>query len=325
MKYREGIALQPQSLRSGLTAIPARLATLDLAPLRRGTVALVGIGASLYAAQAGAAHMRRHGIRAYALAGTDLLDPSVDAADVYIALSASGRSVEPAKAMELRPSAVTFGITKVAATPLAGVVRSVIPTESGPDSSPNTTSYVGSLLALGLIAEPRADWTHLPERAASVLEHCRDSVARAAALLAGRRAIDCVGAAVAFGIAGYAALLMREAVRVSAQHWDTLNFLHGPMEPNDRHTGVVLFGNGREVKLAHDLAGFGSAVVLITDRADVAEAKNLVVIRVPSFAPGLADAILATLPAQLLVAGLMEAAGLPECNLRYRQTDTKLT
>ena len=330
VKYREGIGLQPRSLRSGLTAIPARLAAIDLAPLKGGTVALVGIGASLYAATAGAAHMRRHGIRAYALAGTDLLDPSVDAADAYIALSASGRSVEPAKAMELRPSAITFGITTAAKTPLAGVVRSVIATESGSDSGPNTTSYVGSLLALGLIADrvgrapSGTDWQRLPELAASALERCRDSVARAAALLAGRVALDCVGEGVAFGTAGYAALLVREAVRVSAQHWDTLNFLHGPMEPNDRRTGVVLFGSGREVKLAHDLAGFGIAAVLITDRADAVEVENLVVIHVPALSPGLANAILEALPAQLLVAALMEAAGLPECNLRYRQSDTKL-
>jgi len=128
----------------------------------------------------------------------------------------------------------------------------------------------------------------------------------------------------AFGTAGYAALLVREAVRVSAQHWDTLNFLHGPMEPNDRRTGVVLFGSGREVKLAHDLAGFGIAAVLITDRADAVEVENLVVIHVPALSPGLANAILEALPAQLLVAALMEAAGLPECNLRYRQSDTKL-
>jgi glutamine---fructose-6-phosphate transaminase (isomerizing) len=330
VKYREGISLQPQSLQSGLTAIPARLAALDLAPLKTGTVALVGIGASLYAAIAGAAHMRRHGIRAYALAATDLYDPSVDAADAYIALSASGRSVEPAKAMELRPHAATFGIAKTARTPLAGVVRAMIPTESGTDSSPNTTSYLGSLLALGLLTDrvgrtpSDTDWKRLPELVADLLEHCRDKVARAASLLAGPVSLDCVGDGAAFGIAGYISLLVREAARVAAQPWDTLNFLHGPMEPNDRRTGVVLFGRGREVALAKDLAGFGIPAVLITDRADVAETANLVVIRVPSSSPGLADAILQTLPAQLLVAELMEAAGLPECKFRYRQTDTKL-
>ncbi len=121
---------------------------------------------------------------------------------------------------------------------------------------------------------------------------------------------------------GYAALLIREAVRVAAQGWDTLNFLHGPMEPNDPRSGVILFGDGREVTLAQDLAGFGIPSVLVTARQDLADANNLVVIPVPG--TGLPGAILQAIPAQLLIADLAEAAGLPVCNFRYRQTDTKL-
>jgi glutamine---fructose-6-phosphate transaminase (isomerizing) len=64
--------------------------------------------------------------------------------------------------------------------------------------------------------------------------------------------------------------------------------------------------------------------VLITSRADVPMADNLVVIRVRSLGQGLADAILQAVPVQLLTADLMEAAGLPVCEFRYRQTDTKL-
>ena len=328
--YRQGIALQPKSLRAGLDALPAQLDRADLAPLKAGTIALTGIGASLYAAMAGAAHMRRYGLRAYALAATDLYDPEVDPADTYIALSASGRSVEPAKAMEVRPRAASFGIAKQAGTPLGRFVRTLLSTESGPDGGPNTTSYVGSLLALGLLADRAApvpsgaDWARLPDLVAENLETLRPPVARAAALLAGRIAIDCVGAGAAFGTAGYASLLLREAVRVPAQHWDTLNFLHGPMEPNGSRTGVILYGSGREVRLAQDLVAFGIPAVLITDRADVGDAEKLVVIHTPAFSSGLPDAILQALPTQLLVGDMMEAAGLPECNFRYRQTDTKL-
>jgi glucosamine--fructose-6-phosphate aminotransferase (isomerizing) len=328
--FREGIGLQPQSLQAGLKAVPEQLAALDLEPLATGTVALVGIGASLYAAVVGAAHMRHSGLRAYALAATELYDPAVDPADAYIALSASGRSVEPARAMELHPRAATFGIARTAKTPLGAVVRNAIATESGSESSPNTTSFMGSLLALGLMAErvgrirSGTDWQRLPDLAAGVLQSCQSAVRRAASLLAGRIAVDCVGTGVAFGISGYAALLLREAVRVAAQPWDTLNFLHGPMEPNDRRSGVLLFGSGREVTLAQDLAGFGIPAVLVTDRTDIGETGNLVVISVPSLSPGLGDAILRALPAQLLVADLMETAGLPQCVFRYRQTDTKL-
>ncbi|MGL4965148.1 MAG: SIS domain-containing protein [Inquilinus sp.] len=329
VSYRDGIALQPKALEASRQAVAGTLERADLAPLRRGTVALVGIGASLYAAEAGAAAMRGQGIRAFALPGTDLYDPAVDAADSYVAISASGRSVEPAQAIRIRPQAATFGIANAATTPLGEVARTMIATASGPDSGPNTTSYVCALQAIGLLADRAgrpsgADWAALPAAAEDVLAAVAGPVAKASALLAGRIAIDCVGAGIAFGTAGYAALLIREAVRVAAQGWDTLNFLHGPMEPNDARSGVILFGDGREVTLAQDLAGFGIPSVLITARQDLAEAKNLVVIPVPGPATGLPGAILQAIPAQLLVADLAEAAGLPVCNFRYRQTDTKL-
>jgi glucosamine--fructose-6-phosphate aminotransferase (isomerizing) len=328
VSLREGIALQPQALEAGGRATSAELDATDLSPMRGGAIALVGIGASLYAATAGAAQMREQGLRAFAFPGTDLSDPAVDAADAYIAISASGRSVEPAKAMEVRPGAATYGIAKTADTPLAKVVGTMIATHSGVDSRPNSTSYVGSMQAIGLIAErvgrPSGfDWSTLSQAAARVLSKVGPAVARAAALLAGRVAVDCVGAGAARGTAGYASLLLREAVRVPAQSWDTLNFLHGPMESNDPRTGVLLFGDDREVRLAEDLADFGIPTVLVTG-VEVGERANLATIAVPRLGNALAEAVIEAIPVQLLVADLADAAGLPKCEFRYRQTDTKL-
>jgi glucosamine--fructose-6-phosphate aminotransferase (isomerizing) len=329
VSYRDAIALEPQSLEACRKAVTARLGEIDVAPLTSGTTVLHGIGASLYAAVAAAAHMRFQGLRAFALPSTDLYDASIDAGDVYIAFSASGRSVEPAKAMEVRPGATSYGIAKAADTPLGKVVRHMIATDSGIDSSPNTTSYLGSLLTAALLSDKAAgksngDWAQLPAKAEALLKSAAGQADKAAALLAGKGSIDCVGAGAAHGTAGYVALLIREAARVAAQNWDTLNFLHGPMEPNDGDSGVILFGDGREVQLAKDLAGFGIPTVLVTGRSDLSDAGNLVVIPVPAFAPGLGDAILQAMPAQLLIAKLSEDAGLPVCNFRYRQTDTKI-
>ncbi|YBV93944.1 phosphosugar isomerase (plasmid) [Phyllobacteriaceae bacterium JZ32] len=328
MPYREAIALQPAALKACFDAVPKRLETLDLEPIRSGPAVLVGIGASLYAAIAAAAQMRAQGLRAFAVPGTDLYDPAVDAGNAYIAFSASGRSEEPARAMELRPQANSYGIAKADGTPLSRVVKHMIATASGPDSGPNTTSYLGSLLSAALIADKAgkpsgAPWADLPAGAEAVLHDTRAQAEKAARLLAGKKSIDCVGGGVALGTAGYTALLIREAARVAAQDWDTLNFLHGPMEPNDKDSGVLLFGNGREVKLARDLAGFGIPSVLVTSRSDVLDANNLVVIHVPAFCEGIGDAILQAIPAQLLIATLSEDAGLPVCEFRYRQTDTK--
>jgi glucosamine--fructose-6-phosphate aminotransferase (isomerizing) len=328
VSYRSAILLQPQALATSREATAAELDSVDLAPLHKGSIALVGIGASLYAAVAGAAQLRSQARRAYAFAGTELYDASIDAADAYIAVSASGRSVEPARALALRPDAATYGIAQAKDTPLAKSVRTMIGTGSGVDSGPNTTSYVGSLQALGLIADRVGtssgfDWARVPDAVEAVLASTTASVARAAELLAGRISLDIVGANVASGTAGYVALLIREAVRVSAQNWDTLNFLHGPMEPNDARTGVILFGDGREVQLAEDLAGFGIPAVLVTSET-VAEQSKLVVIQTPRLGHALAEAIVQAVPAQLLIGNLAEAAGLPECIFRYRQTDTKL-
>jgi glucosamine--fructose-6-phosphate aminotransferase (isomerizing) len=328
--YRDAIALQPASLERCIAAVTSALSGLDLATLKSGTTVLHGIGASLYAATVAAAQMRSQGLRAFALPSTDLYDAAIDAGDAYIAFSASGRSVEPARAMELRPSAASYGIAKAENVPLAKVVHHMIGTDSGDDSGPNTTSYLGSLISAALLADTvgrpsGVAWRELPKAAASVLETVAPSADKAGRVLARSKAIDCVGAGCAYGTAGYTALLIREAARVASQDWDTLNFLHGPMEPNDRDTGVILFGDGREVKLAQDLAAFGIPSVLVTGKTDIADTENLVVIQVPSFAVGIGDAILQAIPAQLLIATLSEELGLPVCEFRYRQTDTKLS
>jgi len=328
VSLREGIALQPRALEACERGVAAALAEVDLSPLRDGSIALVGIGASLYAAVGGAAQMRSQGLRAAAFTGTDLLHPSVEVADAYVAVSASGRSVEPARAMEVRRGSATYGLAKTADSPLAKVVRTMIATHSGIDSRPNTTSYVGSLQTLGLMADRAGrpsgfDWSTLPAAADRLLSGVGPAVARASAHLRGSRALDCVGAGAARGTAGYAALLLREAVRVPAQGWDTLNYLHGPMEPNDPGTGVLVFGDEREVRLARDLAGFGIPTVLVTGES-VGDTVNLVTIPVPRLGHRLAEAILEAIPAQLLVAELAEAVGLPKCEFRYRQHDTKL-
>jgi glucosamine--fructose-6-phosphate aminotransferase (isomerizing) len=57
---------------------------------------------------------------------------------------------------------------------------------------------------------------------------------------------------------------------------------------------------------------------------EVGEKPNLATIAVPRLGNALAEAIVEAIPVQLLVADLADAAGLPKCEFRYRQTDTKL-
>jgi len=119
-------------------------------------------------------------------------------------------------------------------------------------------------------------------------------------------------------------MLMREAVRVPAAGWDTLNYLHGPMESQDARTGLMAFGTGREVQIARDVAAFGCPSVLITGRTDVSPSENLTVVSIPDWGNAIADAVIEIVAAQRIVAEMQDAASLTNITFRYRQTDTKL-
>ena len=159
-----------------------------------------------------------------------------------------------------------------ATTRSAAITGAVIGTHSGDDNGASSTGYTGMLLAIGMLADrlvgerARRPMGRLPaasRRAAAPMVVAE--AGQAADLLADRTAIDLVGAGAAFATAGEGAMLIREAVRIPAAGWDTLNYLHGPMESQDARTGLIAFGDGREVKIAEDVAGFGCPSVLITN------------------------------------------------------------
>ena len=211
--------------------------------------------------------------------------------------------------------------------PLATLTGAVLATDSGADNGASSTGYTGTLLTLGMLFDRLSgnsfDWATLPPAVATVLSGAQQAAGQASRLLRGRTSIDIVGAGVSFANAGEAAMLIREAVRVPASGWDTLNYLHGPMESQDAATGLVAIGDGREVKIAQDVAGFGCPSVLVTRRTDVAPADRLVVISIPALGNAIADAILEIIAIQL-VGDKQDAAGLTDITFRYRQTDTKL-
>ncbi|RVD24974.1 hypothetical protein EN780_34775 [Mesorhizobium sp. M4B.F.Ca.ET.089.01.1.1] len=93
----------------------------------------------------------------------------------------------------------------------------------------------------------------------------------------------------------------------------------------DQATGILIFGDGREVRLAQELAEIGCAVLLVTASESPQDAKNLAVVKVPSLQNRVARSIVDILPAQLLAAELSDAAGLTDAQFRYSQNDTKVT
>jgi fructoselysine-6-P-deglycase FrlB-like protein len=326
--YRPAVARQTESLEIGRRSVALSLDNLDLSAFAGKTIGLAGIGASYQAALAGALYLRASGIKAFAYTPTDLYGRTDAAADAFIALSASGQSREIFDVMREASGSPRLAVCRGSDNPLAGLTGAVLATDSGADNGASSTGYTGTLLALGMLIDKLAgnsfDWARLPSAVATVVSGAQSAAGQAAGLLQGRTSIDIVGAGVGFANAGEAAMLIREAVRVPASGWDTLNYLHGPMESQDAATGLIAIGDGREVKIAQDVAGFGCPSVLVTRRSDVAVADRLVLISIPTLGNAIADAILEIVAIQLVVGDMQDAAGLTDITFRYRQTDTKL-
>jgi fructoselysine-6-P-deglycase FrlB-like protein len=328
--YGDAVARQPASLGDGLSTIASALDELDLSAFKGKTIGFAGIGASYQAAMVGAVHLRRRGITSFPYCPTDLYDAVDSAAKAFVALSASGQSREISDVMKLRAGMPQVAICRGSDNPLATLTGAVIASGSGSDNGASSTGYTGMLLAIGLLCDrlaggaPSLDWADIPAAVSDTLSSAAQEARDAAARLGGCSSIDLVGAGAGFATAGEGAMLIREAVRIPAAGWDTLNYLHGPMESQGAGAGVIAFGNGREVKIAADMAGFGCPSVLITNRKDVPAAENLSIVRVRAMDHDIADAIIQIVALQMIVGEMQDAAGLTNITFRYRQTDTKL-
>jgi glucosamine--fructose-6-phosphate aminotransferase (isomerizing) len=330
--YRAAIARQPEALADCIAAARSGLARLDLDPFATGVLGVTGIGASFAAATVIAGELARRGRRAFPVRCADLAGGSPmggGQADGIIALSHRGRSVETVEALRANPAAARLAITRDPESPVAKAAGRHLRIDSGADATPSGTGYTGALAVAGLLVDrlcgaDSAAWERLPEAARSMLRAIESKGARLRERFAGRRAIDCVGAGASLGTADEASLLVREAARIPAAASETRHYLHGPMEAMDASTGVLLFGEGREVEIARQLQGIGCPVLLVTARGDVAEGPLLTVIAVPPQEDRIARAILDILAAQLLAAALSDEAGLTDARFRYPQADTQV-
>lgn len=327
MRFPDGIAAQPDVLARSAKALREALPDVP-APRNGDLLALVGIGASEYAARSAAPVWREQGLRAFAVAASELQDGGPAVADVYLALSESGRSAETVAAMSALAGAARVGLTNIPDSPLRGVVDHLLCLDSGPDSPVYTTGYTATLQALGLIGESwsgrSTDWSVLPELAARVLEAAAPVVAGISTDFEQARVIDVVASGASSASCGEGALLLRESARVLTAAHETYNYLHGPMEPLDRETACLVIGDGREVRLAQDVSSLGCPTLLVTSRDDVPARDNLTVLRLPQAPSPLALAVLQILPVQLLGWSIASRRGLAVDGFRYHQADTKL-
>lgn len=327
MLFPDGIAAQPAVLARSARELAG---PLDQAPtpLRGQVIALVGIGASEYAARGAAHTWRAAGLRAFALSAAEILASPDRTADLYLAISESGRSTETIRAVQSIDGRPTIGLTNNPDSPLARAVDFTLPLNSGDDSMVYTTGYTATLQALGLIGEKwsghHTDWATLPELAQQVLNTPAAAIDVIAGIFGQARIIDVIASGTSTSTAGEGALMLRESARLLTARHETHNYLHGPMEPLDEQTGCLIIGDGREVRLARDTATLGAPTVLITGRDDVADQTGLTVLRLPRARAPLAQAVLEILPLQRLGWTVATRRGLGVNGFRYQQSDTKV-
>jgi len=328
MLFTEGIAAQPNVLARSAKSIRDALNDLPL-PRPGEVIALVGIGASEYAAASAAPVWRDLGLRAFAVSASQLLKTATPFADLYVGLSESGRSAETVAALSQLAGTRRVGLTNFADSPLVAVVEEALYLDSGPDSPVYTTGYTATLQALGLLGEhwsgQATDWSGLPEMAATVLTVAAPFMADLSSVLAGARIVDVVASGASISTAGEGALMLRESARLLTASHETYNYLHGPMEPLDPQTACVIIGDGREVRLALETSELGCPTLLITTGSDIASSKTLTVMTLPQASSPLAQAVLEILPLQLLGWAVASDRGLAVDGFRYHQDDTKLS
>ncbi len=328
MLFTDGIAAQPNALARSAKSLSDALRDFPL-PRTRDVIALVGIGASEYAAASAAPVWRGQGLRAFAVSSSQLLKKTKPVADLYVGLSESGRSAETVAALSQLSGTRRVGLTNFADSPLVSVVDEALYLDSGPDSPIYTTGYTATLQALGLLGEhwsgQATDWSALPEMAATVLDHAAPAIADLTSVLTSVQVVDVVASGASSATAGEGALMLRESARLLTASHETYNYLHGPMEPLDPRTACVIIGDGRELRLARDTSELGCPTLLITTRSDITSSKTLTVLTLPRALSPLAQAVLEILPLQQLGWAVASERGLAVDGFRHHQDDTKLS
>ncbi len=328
--FGEAIRRQPENLRAAGDAFAQALHEVDIRSLCDGTIVLSGIGASAHALIPATRELRAAGRRAFAVSAAELGDDSAARlGDAFVMVSQSGASVETVDALGHLGGAPVVAISANGDSPLARAADVWLPLGPLPDTPVATLSYTATLQALGMLCDAllgtppaQSAWERLPELAAGVIERADADAAVLAERFMAVRALDAVGGGPAHASAGETALLAREALQLAATGMETREYLHGPLEAVTAEFGCVVFGRGRERRLAGELGSFGATVALISDTAP-ADLDGVHVIALPEVTR-LSAPILQILPVQLLIERTARLRGLEIRELTRHQQDTKV-
>ena len=323
--FREAIAAQPAWLQRAADLAGEALASVTHRWEVDETVAVVGMGASTNAGAVFVAALRERGVRAVNLDASSVrgFPPGYRPGDHVIVISESGRSPEPIAAAA-RMGVAPIVVTNDPASPVTEGASLVVPLGGFVDSGVYTIGYTTTLVALAAIAAAFGAPIAQPGALAGVAETAlRDFAGDAPALaeaLDERWFLDIVGQGCSAGSAQAAALLFREAPGTATAAFETLQYLHGPMESSGPHSATMLYGDGRENGVAAQLREAGALVIqCVTHPGTTPGAHHL-----STPANGYAGAVAEIVFAQLVAAELASRRGVKVGEFRFPQTDTKL-
>jgi fructoselysine-6-P-deglycase FrlB-like protein len=292
----------PAELTSVLRAQREALRELPLGLGARPTWRFIGMGSSRFAALDAAARLRAVG-RDANVEVASASGGSPGGRDVLVvAISASGRTPEVLAAAERhRVASFVVGLTAEPDSPLAnaaGAAGAVIPLRGDRAETAGIAclTYRATVAALALLAwegeealEPTG-FADAPAALASLIDG-RDAWLRAAAdILDTGREVHVLGDGLRTGSLEQAALMLREAPRISALPFDTGDWLHAGLYTFLPGDAVLLFtGSPADDEAAATIRARGGSIVSVgPPRSDTA-------VHVPLPADALADPVVRAL------------------------------
>lgn len=236
--------------------------------LDEGWTLLTGMGASLRAAEYGAALLRERGRQAIAVSADQLLaypkEGLEDAA--LVAISQSGESVEVVALLEQeRRFRALVGVTNQPDSTLGRKADVVFPLGCSEEAGTATKTFTATLITLYALAAEAEDADAEP--LAQAVEKAVQAAPPAewVEALADGAFLDLVGLGLSEIIARYGALALRETAHVLTAPFGLDEYRHGVIETaRDGYRLLALgAGEGRMKQTAEEVAGYGGQVLAV--------------------------------------------------------------
>lgn len=324
--FEEGVLDQTGRLTEVAPVLRERALAAAAVVGRPAQVTFIGIGASLAALTAPAAHLSARGIPSVRLNAAEA-GPFDDSATL-IALSQSGRSRETVDVMRAAPGR-KLAVVNVTDSPMASAVDSVLTLGDLPDSLASTIGFTASAMSVSMLAEiwtdgePSASWLTLGERLARFLTETAPLTEEIADRLSASSIIDLVAPADQYGAAEGGALLLREVARVPAASFETRQYLHGLMESTHPSTLHIVLDGPDDGQIVRALGSLGRRIVELRTGAPVAHDARTQVVPIETRGPLETPIFVAALLQQVALRSA-RARGIDPDEFLFLDTGTKL-